>query len=521
MAMNESKGSAAAFCSRGQELRRALLLALALAAMLTWAKLCFQDVVIYSLLASLEQGDRLLDYVNLGANAISCLCFVALCLWPKVGEGMLAHRSSIALASAAASASVLAMAWSGAGGAPNGLAVACASVLAGFGQCLLVVAYGKEASSCGVPVAIASTAGAFVLSAMMYFVMCLVPPVGVAVLTLALPVLAGAALCARVLTDGERDKAEPSETPRSRGEAIAGVASNGPSGDQAEHRRIANLMARLAVVGALGAASLELARNIYLRSGVVGGEPMGSYIVAQGLAGSAVSIIAVLIAVALLRSKREETMLKRCYRLSAFMLVLSAVTMPVSQVFDTVSPLIPLMVNTASGQCFSFFVWVMAIGMCCRYEKKVVRYYSLTRLFWVMGNLVGLVLNWAFVGGVGISLQSVFSASALCVLIVVISILAVFTEHDALNAMNVIPMERRKRFMEKCGRAIDQFGLTKREAEVMVLMAKGNSSARIQEVLFISAPTVSSHRQHIYQKMGIHSAQEIVDKIDSLSSKEE
>lgn len=520
LAMSKTKGGSSSFWRNSQEVRKVFLLGFALAAVLTWEKLCFQDVVIYSLFASLERGDRLLDYVNLGANVASCLCFIALCIWSNAAEKMLERRFLIVLASVAASTSVLAMVCSGIEGAPIELMVACASVLAGSGQCLLLVIYGKKACFSGVPVAIASTAWAFVLSAMMYFVMCLLPPVWVAAMTLILPIAAGAVLCAWPFSNGERYKAEPAESPRARGEAIASIASGGRSGDMIEHQRVGNLIVRLAVVGALGAASLELARNIYLRSGVVGGEPTGSYVAAQGLAGSVVSIAAVLIAVALLRSRREEAMLKRCYRFAALMLVLSAVAIPVSQVFDAVSPLIPLMVDIASGQCFSFFIWIMAIGMCCRYENKVIRYYSLTRLFWIMGTLVGLLLSWAFIGGVGISLQSVFAASVLCVLLVNVAVLTVFTERDALGAMNVIPLERRKRFMEKCGRAIEHFGLTKREAEVMVLMAKGNSAARIQEVLCISAPTVSSHRQHIYQKMGIHSAQEIVDKIDLLGSKE-
>lgn len=35
----------------------------------------------------------------------------------------------------------------------------------------------------------------------------------------------------------------------------------------------------------------------------------------------------------------------------------------------------------------------------------------------------------------------------------------------------------------------------------------------IQQELFLSAPTVSTHRQHIYQKLGIHSAQELIDLV--------
>ena len=38
-------------------------------------------------------------------------------------------------------------------------------------------------------------------------------------------------------------------------------------------------------------------------------------------------------------------------------------------------------------------------------------------------------------------------------------------------------------------------------------------AAYIQETLVLSKSTVSTHRQHIYQKLGIHSQQELIDLI--------
>ena len=61
-----------------------------------------------------------------------------------------------------------------------------------------------------------------------------------------------------------------------------------------------------------------------------------------------------------------------------------------------------------------------------------------------------------------------------------------------------------------------QFELSPKETEVMILFAKGRSATRIQEELFISKGTVSTHLRHIYQKMDVHSKQELLDIIEGI-----
>ena len=62
---------------------------------------------------------------------------------------------------------------------------------------------------------------------------------------------------------------------------------------------------------------------------------------------------------------------------------------------------------------------------------------------------------------------------------------------------------------------IEEYALTRREAEVFELFAAGRDSGYIREKLFISRDTASSHLKHIYAKMGIHSKRELFDLIDS------
>ncbi len=57
----------------------------------------------------------------------------------------------------------------------------------------------------------------------------------------------------------------------------------------------------------------------------------------------------------------------------------------------------------------------------------------------------------------------------------------------------------------------EHFGLSPRECDVLPLLLEGRTIARIQEALFISQGTVSTHIRHIYQKTGAANRQDLID----------
>lgn len=63
----------------------------------------------------------------------------------------------------------------------------------------------------------------------------------------------------------------------------------------------------------------------------------------------------------------------------------------------------------------------------------------------------------------------------------------------------------------RCEQATTRYSLTSREADVMTLLAHGNTATRIQEELGISYNTVKYHVKNVYAKMGVHSQQELID----------
>ncbi len=73
----------------------------------------------------------------------------------------------------------------------------------------------------------------------------------------------------------------------------------------------------------------------------------------------------------------------------------------------------------------------------------------------------------------------------------------------------------------KCELLAKEFGLTQREREVMVLMAKGRDVPSIAQQLFVSANTVRSHSKNIYKKLNIHSKAELFNLLDGLPAVDE
>ncbi len=59
------------------------------------------------------------------------------------------------------------------------------------------------------------------------------------------------------------------------------------------------------------------------------------------------------------------------------------------------------------------------------------------------------------------------------------------------------------------------YRLSAREAEVMELIARGNTVARIAEDLVVSENTIRTHSKRIYAKLDIHKKQELLDLIDA------
>ena len=68
----------------------------------------------------------------------------------------------------------------------------------------------------------------------------------------------------------------------------------------------------------------------------------------------------------------------------------------------------------------------------------------------------------------------------------------------------------------RCRILQEEYRLTSRETEIMELIVRGYSVARIAEEHVVSENTVRTHYKHIYAKLGIHKKQELIAMVDAL-----
>ncbi len=84
------------------------------------------------------------------------------------------------------------------------------------------------------------------------------------------------------------------------------------------------------------------------------------------------------------------------------------------------------------------------------------------------------------------------------------------------GAPHETPAQTAGRFKRKCAAVADTFLLSRKETEVLFLLAKGRNSATIQETLYISPGTANTHMRHIYRKLDVHSQHELIELVESM-----
>lgn len=145
------------------------------------------------------------------------------------------------------------------------------------------------------------------------------------------------------------------------------------------------------------------------------------------------------------------------------------------------------------------------------------------------GEIVGLLFGFGCAAAIiGPSFEGEVSASALIGIIVIAFVFlqsfffkdnyTPLVEHkemdeDIASGQLLGDRERHGSWKRRCYRFAEHYGLTPRQTEVLLLLAKGYSMGSIEEQLVVSIHTVKAHVYGIYQKADIHSRKELFEKI--------
>ena len=469
----------------------------ALGCTLAWQLMAFQSMNLY---IGLPHYESILDQSYL-LSIIATTVTLALCgIFHTRFDHFLGSTAARYLLPAGLAASTLLVLGAGIGG-PAGVAFVTAyGIGTGVFSALFLMNFGAVLGMLSIKQSAASIAIGYLTATMLFFAFLFFGRFEATVLCASVGPIAAAFLFYGV-SSLNMDKRQKNALPR-----------QAELEDPAERRHLISLITSLGLTMLVCGASYELSRTLYVQMGQFAQDSVVPYAVAQGGITTLTVIGSMAIALVLITSKGirgPETV----YRLITTFLLAGALLLPAPLLFPGLPAFVPMAIDVGAFQCLGMGMWILIAGVCRRWQTSCLFSFGLIRAAWSAGPLAGLLVGRWLWYSVGLDVAGAFTAACICVLLVVVVNNFVFTENTLAHALSIMPTDRKQRFQDRCRVVIERYGLTEREGEIMIMFAKGRNLPYVQEELCLSKSTVSTHRQHIYQKLGVHSAQEMIDLI--------
>lgn len=380
------------------------------------------------------------------------------------------------------------------------------SILTGCGSCVTLLSIGKRFAMTDSASCTAEVLSACALAAILSYIVMGQSSAIAAVISIALPFLAIAALhlsSARRFVD---DRSEDLEVR--------------PSGEYLSGKLVSKFVPCVATFGIIGGIMYD-----FCAPSTLGEFNQTFYIVAF------CGIVSLCVPLLISHARGISSPIESLYRLTILICTASLALIPLFELG------FPILYSTVSVgyTLFEIFIWVILTEVAHRFQYTSVQVFGYGRaLVLIVGVIAGSII------AIPLSKEqpdigSVLSlVEAVAIVLIVVLRIYVLTERDLslferdLSGLheaceNADPSEKRRvgdgteqsprkiPFQRKCGIIGEYYGLTRREIDVFRLLAAGRNSARIQEELSISPGTVNTHSRHVFQKLGVHRQQEVID----------
>lgn len=190
--------------------------------------------------------------------------------------------------------------------------------------------------------------------------------------------------------------------------------------------------------------------------------------------------------------------------------------------------------------CFGVLVWLVVAAIGRRSLLALVPTFALLRCVGSVGTAVGAALERTVNELVEVNgeMAAIVAAGALFIFVAVLwtgfrsfsfsaavrgvaPLVATSVEIPTTEPVPVVPGDTvssaeaaelpSPSLEERCEAIGRERGLTRRETEIFVMLARGRNGQFLMDHYVVSRNTVKSHIKHIYAKLGVHSQQELID----------
>lgn len=170
--------------------------------------------------------------------------------------------------------------------------------------------------------------------------------------------------------------------------------------------------------------------------------------------------------------------------------------------------------STVATSMMVMLLWLLLVDVARHSKAQPAALFSGGWLVYVGGWYVGhLVLQFA-PGLPGMRATGIWALWILAmVMVLYLDVRNPDTQRIFSDLHATVPPGEYATLAGRCAELGAANGLTRREADVLTLLAKGRSKGFIAEELCISENTVRGHARHIYAKLGVHSKDELQTRL--------
>ncbi len=252
----------------------------------------------------------------------------------------------------------------------------------------------------------------------------------------------------------------------------------------------------------------RLAFGYSLRFGEVGGVPLSDFL---GIVPVAVVAVYVLMS-------RKPFPADVLAQVSVLLVVAGFLVVTSDVPFGAVGSVTLL---SAGNTLFDMVAWLVLTAVAGRNARAAVATFAWGRGLTGVGTTAGASL--------GVWSNELFGAGSTAVELVTGALILVFVGYALIGLKNfsfsatiagVTPVDEavakapQQEFEERCVALAERYGLSPRELEVFMMLARGRDRTYIQEQLVVSRNTVKAHVKHVYAKLDIHAHQELIDLVE-------
>ena len=190
--------------------------------------------------------------------------------------------------------------------------------------------------------------------------------------------------------------------------------------------------------------------------------------------------------------------------------------------FSTTQPEFAAGFFRATQECLMLFCWIVTTAVV--YRNKLPRVFSFAAavlIFLEPPTLVSTMIPMFFpsMNASGGEPQAIIITAVMTFILVVATGVLFWSESFAntRSRKRGVKAESSDPLLAVIDQIMNEYGLTKREGEIVLCLSKGYTLPQTAEMLFISLDTVRTHVKAVYRKTGVHKKRQLIAIIEKKS----